>query len=58
MGVSYPGFNTFYAQGGWPGPDWSLPVGPNTVLQTLSAALEGGIQYVQLATWNDYGKCL
>lgn len=56
MGVSYPGFNTFYAQGGWPGPDWSLPVGPDTVIQTLSAAIEGGIDYVQLATWNDYGE--
>jgi uncharacterized membrane protein YgcG len=57
FGVAYPGFNTFYAAGGWPGPTWTLPYnGTSTFSQTLQLALNGGIAAIQLATWNDYGE--
>jgi len=57
IGVAYPGFNTFYDQGGWPGPGWSLPHnGLDTFRQTLNLALQSGVGRIQLATWNDYGE--
>ncbi len=58
FGVSYPGFDTFYAAGGWgAGPGYSLPYnGTGTFSQTLQLALNSGTAAVQLATWNDYGE--
>ncbi|CAG7731803.1 unnamed protein product [Allacma fusca] len=56
MGNAYPGFNTFYDQGGWPGPGWSLPTGLDTFQQTLNLAVQSGVPFIQLATWNDYGE--
>lgn len=56
FGVSYPGFNTYYTLGGWGGPTWGLPVGPDTVATTLDLAIEGNVEWIQLATWNDYGE--
>jgi hypothetical protein len=58
FGVGYPGFNTFYAAGGWgAGPGWTLPYnGTDTFSQTLQLALNSGDGFVQLATWNDYGE--
>ncbi|CAG2166406.1 unnamed protein product [Oppiella nova] len=55
MGVAYPGFNTDYAAGGWGGPTWTIPVGTDTFSQTLSLALANA-DYIQVATWNDYGE--
>ncbi|ODM94040.1 hypothetical protein Ocin01_12638 [Orchesella cincta] len=56
IGGAYPGFNTFYNQGGWPGPDWSIPHnGVETFRQTLNMALQYNLP-IQLATWNDYGE--
>jgi hypothetical protein len=56
LGVAYPGFNPFYAAGGWSGPSYQLPYnGTGTFSQTLSLAL-GSVDYVQMATWNDYGE--
>jgi hypothetical protein len=58
FGVAYPGFNTFYAAGGWgAGPGWSLPYnGTGTFSGTLQLALSSGDGFVQIATWNDYGE--
>jgi hypothetical protein len=57
LGVGYPGFNPFYAAGGWSGPTYQLPYnGTGTFGQTLDLALGSGAGYVQLATWNDYGE--
>lgn len=56
MGGVYPGFNTFYAQGGWPGPDFSIPVNTNTWSQTLDLAIAGNVPFFQINTWNDYGE--
>lgn len=62
FGSAYPGFNSFYAEGGWSGPTWVIPHdnggGPtSTFNQTLDLALsKPAINYVQLNTWNDYGE--
>jgi hypothetical protein len=58
FGSAYPGFKTFYAQGGWSGPTWIIEHnGTATFNQTLDLALaQPGINYIQLATWNDYGE--
>jgi hypothetical protein len=58
MGSAYPGFESFYAEGGWGGPTWSIAHnGTGTFTQTLDLALsQPGIDYIQLATWNDYGE--
>jgi len=57
FGVAYPGFKTFYAEGGWGGPGWSIePVGFDTFSQTLDIALASTVNWLQIATWNDYGE--
>jgi len=56
FGVAYPGFRTFYEQGGWGGPGFSLPVALDTFSQTLDLAIQANVPYIQLATWNDYGE--
>ncbi|WP_225412097.1 glycoside hydrolase family 71/99-like protein [Stigmatella hybrida] len=57
FGVAYPGFNTFYTAGGWGGPGWSLAHnGTGTFGQTLDLAKNSGVNWIQLATWNDYGE--
>lgn len=58
MASAYPGFESFYAQGGWAGPTWTIAHNNlNTFNQTLDLALsQPSVTYVQLATWNDYGE--
>ena len=57
ISAAYPGFNSFYAPGGWPGPTWSIAAnGTATFNQTLDLALAQGNNYIQLITWNDYGE--
>jgi hypothetical protein len=58
IGSAYPGFNSFYAKGGWAGPTWIIPAnGVSNFSQTLDLALaQTKINYIQLATWNDYGE--
>jgi hypothetical protein len=57
FGVAYPGFNPFYAAGGWAGPNYQLPYnGTGTFSQTFDLAVGSGALYVQLCTWNDYGE--
>ena len=61
--VLYPGFNTYYAQGGWPGPTWKLEytlktdntVGGDTLTSTFQLGQYAG-PFLQVATWNDYGE--
>ena len=55
FGVAYPGFDSAYADGGWPGPGWKIPVSLKTFEQTLDLALANS-EHVQVATWNDYGE--
>jgi hypothetical protein len=58
FGSAYPGFKSFYAQGGWSGPTWIIEHnGTATFNQTLDLALaQPNVSYIQLATWNDYGE--
>jgi hypothetical protein len=57
ISVGYPGFNSFYSQGGWPGPTWTIAANETaTFQQTLGLALQSNATYLQLATWNDYGE--
>jgi len=56
FGVGYPGFNTYYAAGGWSGPAWTLPYG-STFATTLDKAIAApSVSAIQIATWNDYGE--
>lgn len=58
FGSAYPGFESFYAEGGWAGPTWTIAHnGTTTFNQTLDLALnQTAVPYIQLATWNDYGE--
>lgn len=60
---AYPGFNSFYARGGWGGPGWVIDagsggatVGTANFQTTLGLALQSSANYIQLPTWNDYGE--
>jgi len=60
---AYPGFNSFYAEGGWSGPGWVInagiggrPVGTSNFETTLGLALQSSAHFIQLPTWNDYGE--
>ena len=58
-GVAYPGFDTFYAQGGWGGPTFVIPQNDGqTLTQTLALATQyrDRLAFVQLATFNDFGE--
>jgi hypothetical protein len=58
IGCAYPGFNSYYAQGGWAGPTWIIDHDSlNTFNTTLNLALSKSfVNYIQLVTWNDYGE--
>jgi hypothetical protein len=60
MGVLYPGFNDFYAQGEVGGTSYfNIPYnGVGTLNQTMSLAntYTNSIDMLQIATWNDYGE--
>jgi hypothetical protein len=54
---AYPGFHTFYAEGGWGGPTFTIaPNHLKTFNKTLDLALESSADYIQVPTWNDYGE--
>ncbi len=58
-GAAYPGFDSFYAQGGWGGPTWVIPHNNGqTLAQTLALATQyqSRLNFVQLATFNDFGE--
>ncbi len=56
--AAYPGFQDFYAAGGWPGSlGWQIAYnGTATFNTTLDMALATSNKYLQLVTWNDYGE--
>lgn len=59
MTAVYPGFNTFYAEGGTGGPTWTISYtdGSSTTFEkTLSLAIDQPGKYMQLVTWNDWGE--
>ncbi|WP_420595291.1 AbfB domain-containing protein [Deinococcus sp.] len=57
IGSVYPGFDDFYAEGGWGNTLFKIPAnGTQTFNQTLDLALNAKIDAIQLVTWNDYGE--
>jgi hypothetical protein len=58
IGCAYPGFNSYYAAGGWGGPTWIIDHDSlNKFSTTLDLALSKSfLNYIQLVTWNDYGE--
>ncbi len=58
VGSTYPGFDDFYAEGGWgAGHSWGIPhdVG-QTFEETLNYTHHEAADFIQLATWNDFGE--
>ncbi|HET6281132.1 MAG TPA: hypothetical protein VFH73_09205 [Polyangia bacterium] len=61
--ILYPGFNPYYANGGWPGPTWKISYtlkqdnteGGDTFQSTFELGKYAG-DPLQIATWNDYGE--
>ncbi|MES2741730.1 MAG: carbohydrate-binding protein [Pseudomonadota bacterium] len=57
MGVAAPGFNPFYAAGGWGSNAFVVEHnGLNTFKATFDLALSKNSPRIQIATWNDYGE--
>ena len=59
MGVAYPGFKDFYAEGGAGNSFFTIPHnGTNTLNQVLGLVnqYDRDIDLLQLATWNDFGE--
>jgi len=54
---AYPGFQPFYASGGWGGPTFVIDAaGTANFSNTLELALQSTANTIQLPTWNDYGE--
>ncbi|WP_276166769.1 glycoside hydrolase family 71/99-like protein [Zobellia alginiliquefaciens] len=58
VGSCYPGFNSFYEEGGWGlTHDWSIAHNNgNTFVETLNYTHHQAADFIQLATWNDFGE--
>ncbi len=57
MGAVAPGFNAFYAAGGWGSNPFVIEHnGLGTFQATLDLAINNGSPRIQVATWNDYGE--
>ncbi len=57
MGAACPGFNAFYEEGGWGTNQFVIEHnGLSTFKETLDLAINNNSQYIQIATWNDYGE--
>lgn len=57
IGVVYPGFHSYYAEGGADGPTWQIAYSGTATFSTmLDKALSSGVSIIQFATWNDYGE--
>ena len=53
----YPGFQDFYAPGGWGSTLFLIPYNNTSTLQsTIDVAKTSNASFVQLITWNDYGE--
>lgn len=59
IGSAWPGFESYYAQGGWGGPTWTIkPRNGQTLTETLALAAQYAtrLNALQLVTWNDFGE--
>tara|TARA_R110002051_G_scaffold3131_7_gene16884 strand:+ start:13207 stop:14565 length:1359 start_codon:yes stop_codon:yes gene_type:complete len=57
VGGVYPGFKSFYTQGGWSdgSNDWTIDHG-NTFTETLNFTHHEIADFIQIITWNDFGE--
>ncbi|WP_159019213.1 glycoside hydrolase family 71/99-like protein [Algibacter sp. L3A6] len=59
IGSTYPGFNSFYEEGGWSDGinTWVLPKNNgSTFIQTLNNSGYENANFIQIITWNDFGE--
>lgn len=58
MGSAYPGFVDYYEEGGWGSSlGWTIEHNNGATFdQTLTLAQNASLDYLQLATWNDFGE--
>jgi hypothetical protein len=59
MGVAYPGFKDYYAQGGAGSGYFTIPENNGATLNETLARYEQyktNLKFLQLATWNDFGE--
>ena len=58
VGSSYPGFHDYYQEGGWGNPHpWNIPHDDGeTFVETLNYTHHEAADFIQLATWNDFGE--
>ncbi|WP_298484926.1 glycoside hydrolase family 71/99-like protein [uncultured Maribacter sp.] len=58
VGSSYPGFNSFYEEGGWGlNHTWNINhADGDTFVETLNYTHHEAADFIQLVTWNDFGE--
>ncbi len=59
IGSTYPGFKSFYKQGGWIDGvnEWELPLnGGDTFIEVLNNNAHEASDFIQIITWNDFGE--
>jgi hypothetical protein len=56
FGCAYPGYNSFYAAGGWGTSSWTIPSNGTSTFSTTLNLATSNVSNVQIATWNDYGE--
>ncbi|SHJ72557.1 glycoside hydrolase family 71/99-like protein [Aquimarina spongiae] len=59
VGSSYPGFKSFYKDGGWSDGinEWSIDTDQgNTFVETLNYTHHEQSDFIQIITWNDFGE--
>ncbi len=59
VGSSYPGFKSFYAEGGWSDGinDWTIDTDQgHTFVETLNYTHHELSDFIQIITWNDFGE--
>ncbi|GAA4236107.1 hypothetical protein GCM10022291_19710 [Postechiella marina] len=59
IGSSYPGFHSFYEEGGWSDGinSWVLPRNNSyTFIETLNNSSYEDADFIQIITWNDFGE--
>ena len=59
VGGAYPGFKSFYADGGWSDGinEWTIDTGNGqTFVETLNYTHHEVADFIQLITWNDFGE--
>ncbi|MCB4808094.1 hypothetical protein LG651_07495 [Tamlana sp. 62-3] len=59
IGSTYPGFKSFYAEGGWSDGvnEWELPLNDGlTFIETLNNSTHQVADFIQMITWNDFGE--